>query len=212
MKIHPVKIALKITAILVLCLMAGIALAKDNVDFDKSVDFTSFHTFQLLPNPDGALAKANQLMDGRVQDMIRQHLVDQGLKEVSENPDLVFSYDASTKENHVLNTMGMGPGMGMGMGPGWGRFGGMRMGMGGGMATTTESTFTDGTLVVDAYTPDPKKMVWRGIAEESVSDNLEKTTKNIKKSLNKLFEKWDKIEKKQFGSYSSLAIFAKVEP
>ena len=131
MKIHPVKIALKITAILVLCLMAGIALAKDNVDFDKSVDFTSFHTFQLLPNPDGVLTKANQLMDGRVQDMIRQHLVDQGLKEVSENPDLVFSYDASTKENHVLNTMGMGPGMGMGMGPGCGRFGGMRMGMGG---------------------------------------------------------------------------------
>ena len=78
MKNYPVKIALKITAILLLCLMAGIALAKDNVDFDKSVDFTSFHTFQLLSNPDGALAKANQLMDGQVQDMIRQHLVDQG--------------------------------------------------------------------------------------------------------------------------------------
>jgi hypothetical protein len=198
MENYPVKTALRITAILLLCLMAGIVQAKDNVDFDKSVDFTSFHTFQLLPNPDGALAKSNQLMDRQVQDMIRQHLVDQGLKEVSANPDLMFSYDASTKENHVLNTTGMGPGMGVGMGRGWGRFGGMRMGMGAGMATTTESTFTKGTLVIDAYTPDPKKMVWRGMAEESVSDNPEKTTKNIKKSLDKLFEKWDKIEKKQY--------------
>jgi len=41
-------------------------------------------------------------------------------------------------------------------------------------------------------------MVWRGIAEEAVSDNPEKTTKNIEKSLNKLFEKWDKIKKKQY--------------
>ena len=181
---------------LLLCLIAGNALAKDNVDFDKSVDFTSFHTFQLLPNPDGALAKANELMDGRVQDMIRQHLVAQGLTEVSANPDLLVSYDASTQDHQVYNTMGMGPGMGMGMGVGWGSFGAVGMG---GMATTTESTFTDGTLVVNAYTPDPKKMVWRGTAEESVSDNPDKTAKNIEKSLDKLFKTWDKIKKKQYG-------------
>jgi hypothetical protein len=195
MRIHPVKNELRIIATMLLCMLAGNALAKNNVDFDKSVDFTTFHTFQLLPNPDGALAKANELMDGRVQDMIRQHLVAQGLKEVSENPDLIVSYDASTKDHQVLNTMGMGPGMGVGMGMGWGRFGAAGMG---GMATTTETTFTDGTLVVDAYTPDPKKMVWRGMAEESVADNPDKTTKNIAKSLDELFAMWDKIEKKQY--------------
>ncbi len=195
MRTHPVKNELRMIATMLLCMLAGNALAKNNVDFDKSVDFTTFHTFQLLPNPDGALAKANELMDGRVQDMIRQHLVAQGLKEVSENPDLIVSYDASTKDHQVLNTMGMGPGMGVGMGMGWGRFGAVGMG---GMATTTETTFTDGTLVVDAYTPDPKKMVWRGMAEESVADNPEKTTKNIEKSLDKLFAMWDKIEKKQY--------------
>jgi hypothetical protein len=195
MRIHPVKNELRMIATMLLCMLAGNALAKNNVDFDKSVDFTTFHTFQLLPNPDGALAKANELMDGRVQDMIRQHLVGQGLKEVSENPDLIVSYDASTKGHQVLNTMGMGPGMGVGMGMGWGRFGAAGMG---GMATTTETTFTDGTLVVDAYTPDPKKMVWRGMAEESVADNPDKTTKNIAKSLDELFAMWDKIEKKQY--------------
>jgi hypothetical protein len=193
---YPVKNDLRMIAIMLLCLIAGNALAKDNVDFDKSIDFTSFHTFQLLPNPDGALAKANELMDGRVQDMIRQHLVAQGLKEVSANPDLLVSYDASSQDHKVYNTMGMGQGMGMGMGPRWGRFGGAGMGMDD--MATTESTFTDGTLVINAYTPDPKKMVWRGTAEESVSDNPDKTAKNIEKSLDKLFEKWGKIKKKQY--------------
>jgi hypothetical protein len=122
--------------------------------------------------------------------------VAQGLKEVSANPDLLVSYDASTQEHKVYNTMGMGPGMGMGMGLGWGRFGARGMGMDDGM--TTESTFTDGTLVINAYTPDPKKMVWRGTAEESVSDNPDKTAKNIEKSLDKLFKKWSKIKKKQY--------------
>ena len=197
MKNRQLKIASVIAAVMLLGMNAGIALAGDDVDFDKSVDFTSFHTFQLIPNPDGALAKANELMDGRVQDMIRQHLVDQGLTEVSENPDLIVSYDASTKDHQVLNTVGMGPGVTVGMGPGWGRYG--AVGMGGGMATTTVSNFTEGTLVIDAYTPDPKKMVWRGTAEESVSDKPDKTTKNIEKSLDQLFKKWDKIKKKQYG-------------
>ena len=197
MRTYPLKNGLRMIAIMLLCLIAGNALAKDNVDFDKSVDFTSFHTFQLLPNPEGTLAKTNELMDGRVQDMIRQHLVAHGLKEVSENPDLIVSYDASAQDHKVYNTMGMGPGMGLGMGPRWGRFGGVGMGMAG-MATTTESTFTDGTLVINVYTPDPKKMVWRGTAEESVSDKPEKTTKNIEKSLEKLFKTWDKIKKKQY--------------
>jgi hypothetical protein len=196
MRIHPVKNELRMIATMLLCMLAGNALAKNNVDFDKSVDFTTFHTFQLLPNPDGALAKANELMDGRVQDMIRQHLVAQGLKEVSANPDLLISYDASSQDHKVYNTLGMGQGMGMGMGPRWGRFGGVGMGMGD--ATTTETTFTDGTLVINVYTPDPKKMVWRGTAEESVSDNPDKTAKNIEKSLDKLFKKWGKIKKKQY--------------
>ncbi len=197
MRTYLVKNHLRMISIMLLCLIAGNALAKENVDFDKSVDFTSFHTFQLLPNPDGALAKANELMDGRVQDMIRQHLSRSGPEGSQCKPGPARFLRRIHQDHKVYNTMGMGPGMGMGMGPRWGRFGGVGMGMDD-MATTTESTFTDGTLVINAYTPDPKKMVWRGTAEESVSDNPDKTAKNIEKSLNKLFEKWGKIKKKQY--------------
>ncbi len=38
MRTYPVKNDLRMIAIMLLCLIAGNALAKDNVDFDKSVD------------------------------------------------------------------------------------------------------------------------------------------------------------------------------
>ena len=107
----------------------------------------------MADSSNGALAKQNQLLDQQVHQMIAQHLTGLGLQEVTENPDQVISYDASTKENHQLNTIPMGVGFGIG----WRRFGGM------GMATTTETTFTEGTLVIDSYTPSGKQMLWRGI-------------------------------------------------
>lgn len=188
MKTNLLKNGLKFCAIALLCMMTGVALASDYVDYDKSFDFSSLHTFQLLSNPDGALAKNDPLLDSQVQDAIRKHLVAEGLTETTDTPDIIFTYDAKTQQHQVYNTMGMRPGIGFGVG--WGRFGGVGMGM----ATTTESTFTDGTLIIDGSTPDPKKMVWRGIAEESVSANSQKTLEHIEKSLDKLFEKWDKIK------------------
>jgi len=184
---------LKSLACTALLVQAGNTFAsEDNVDYDHSVDFSKFHTFQMADTSKGALAQSNQLMDQRVHDMVVKHMTALGMKEVTESPDLVVTYDASTQQNHVLNTFGapMGP-VGFGMGVGWRRFGGV------GMATTTETTFTDGTLVIDAYTPPDNKMVWRGTAEAAVSDNPETTTKHIEKSLNKLFEKWQNILNKE---------------
>jgi len=184
---------LKSLACTALLVQAGNTFAsEDNVDYDHSVDFSKFHTFQMADTSKGALAQSNQLMDQRVHDMVVKHMTALGMKEVTESPDLVVTYDASTQQNHVLNTFGapMGP-VGFGMGVGWRRFGGV------GMATTTETTFTDGTLVIDVYTPPDNKMVWRGTAEAAVSDNPETTTKHIEKSLNKLFEKWQNILNKE---------------
>lgn len=186
-------ILLNTLACTALAVQAGsIYASEDNVDYDHSVDFSKFHSFQMADTSKGALAKANQLMDQRVHDLVVKHMTALGMKEVTESPDLMVTYDASTQENHVLNTFGapMGP-VGFGMGVGWRRFGGV------GMATTTETTFTNGTLVIDAYTPPDNKMVWRGTAEAAISDNPETTTKHIEKSLDKLFEKWQKILNKE---------------
>ena len=190
-----VKIRVSAFIALLVCMVSGAAWADNvSVDFDSSADFNAFKTFQMMPNPKGALVQSNPLLASQIEAMIVSEFEKQGLSQVSEKGDLQISFDASTKENHVLNTMGMGPGIGFGVG--WRRWGAIGMG---GMATTTVSTFTEGTLVIDGWTTDPKQMVWRGTAEASVVTDAQKTQENIQKALDKLFEKWDRIKQKDFG-------------
>lgn len=179
------KIQLKITlaVIFMLTLAANAYAAEAYIDYDHSADFSTIKTFKMADSSKGALYKENQLLDQQVHQMIATHLTQLGLKQVSENPDQIVTYDASTKQSHQLNTVPMGVGFGLG----WRRFGGM------GMATTTETTFTEGTLVIDSYTQSGKQMLWRGIAEAAVSENPQKTAEHIGKSLDKLFEKLAKV-------------------
>ena len=59
--------------------------------------------------------------------------------------------------------------------------------------TTTASTYTEGTLIVDAYEPADKKMVWRGTGTVTVKAKPEKQAKQINKIMAKMGAKWDKI-------------------
>lgn len=103
--------------------------------------------------------------------------------------DLYITYHITTKDNTVLNTTSFGYG---GRGPGWGAWGG---GMGG--STTTSSTYTEGTLVVDAYEAADKKMVWRGTGTVTIKEKPEKQIQQIESILTKMGAKWDKILQKQ---------------
>jgi hypothetical protein len=67
--------------------------------------------------------------------------------------------------------------------------------MGMSTATTTSSTYTEGTLIIDAFDPGDKKMVWRGTGTVTVASNPDKLTRQIDNILSKLGKKWDKILK-----------------
>jgi hypothetical protein len=71
-----------------------------------------------------------------------------------------------TKNQQALNTFYDG----FGGGWGWRRFGGG----GFGEATTTTDTYKVGTLVVDLFDANSKKLVWRGSASDTLSDKSEK--------------------------------------
>ena len=62
-------------------------------------------------------------------------------------------------------------------------------GMGGmGTATTTVSEYTVGTLVVDMFDAKTKNLVFRGTAEDEISDKAEKNAKKLDKAIEKLFK------------------------
>ena len=156
---------------------------KVNIDYAHNFDFDKVKTFQYVDTKDSN--SSNQLMDGRIRDAIVRELTEGGLKQVDSNPDLYITYHITTQENTVYNTTSFGYG---GWGRGWGGWGG-----GMGSSTTTASSYTEGTLIIDAYEPGEKKMVWRGTGTVTVKAKPEKQTKQIDNILTKMGNKWDKI-------------------
>jgi hypothetical protein len=73
------------------------------------------------------------------------------------------------------------------------RYGGM-----GGMATasTTVSEYAVGSLVVDMFDPKTKNLVFRGTAEDEISDNPEKNAKRLEKAADKMFKNFPPTPKK----------------
>jgi Domain of unknown function (DUF4136) len=55
-------------------------------------------------------------------------------------------------------------------------------------STTTVDEFTVGTLVVDVFDAKTKALMYRGIAQDELSDKPEKNAKKLAKASDKLFK------------------------
>lgn len=165
--------------LLTMLLLTTFATAqKVNTDYDKSASFSNYHTYAWA---EGGTPVKNQLMDQRIRDNIDQQLTTKGLQKVTEpdKADLLVIYEAAIGQQTQINTTGMG-----GWGYGWGRYGG------GGMSTTTVNNIPTGELVVLLGDNKTKKVVWRGTATDTLSDNPDKNTKKVQKATAKMFAKY----------------------
>jgi hypothetical protein len=179
--------------LIVFSVMATPVLAqKITIDYDHEFDFAQVKTFTYAETEDSNTG--NQLTDSRIKNAILTELREGGLSQVATDGDLYVTYHVTTQDNTVFNTSSFGYG---GWGPGWGGYGRYGYGYGGmgGTSTTTTQTFTDGTLIVDAYEPSEKKMVWRGTGTVTIKEKPEKQANQIDKILTKMGNKWDKILK-----------------
>jgi hypothetical protein len=169
--------------LIVLGLAASPALAqKVTIDYAHDFDFKTLKTFQYVDTKE--TDAPNQLMQDRIVAAIKRELTQGGLKEVTENPDVLVTSHLATKDDTVYTTTGFGYG---GFAAGWRGWGGM------GTSMTTSSTYTEGTLIIDAYLPTDKKMIWRGTGTVTLKSKPEKQTQQIDNILSKLGDRWDKI-------------------
>jgi hypothetical protein len=172
--------------LLALLIVSPVWAAKVLIDYDKNADLSKYKSFQYHASKDNA--STDNLMDGRIVDALQGMLKEAGLTEVDSGADLAATYHVKTEEQTSFTTTGMG----YGMGAGWGRWGGGMGGMGG-MATTTEQTWTDGTLILDLWDPATKKLVWRGSASQTLKGNPEKRSKQIDQAFDGMLKKWQKM-------------------
>ena len=63
-----------------------------------------------------------------------------------------------------------------------------RWGGGFGNATTTVDTYKVGTLVVDLFDANTKKLIWRASSSDTLSDKSDKNIKTLDKNVEKMFE------------------------
>ena len=178
-------------AVLFLAALAATPVLAQKVDIDYAheYDFGSIKTFQYVNTEDSNAQ--NPMMADRIEAMIKKELTEGGLTEVDTNPDIMVTYHVTTADQKSYTTSSFGYG---GYGGGWGGWG-YPYGYGPSMATatTTERTYTEGTLIIDAYDAAEKKMIWRGTGTVTVKDNPQKRIKQVEKIFNKLGKKWDKI-------------------
>jgi hypothetical protein len=155
------------------------AWAQDvKVDYDKAANFAAIKTFSLKLGT----SWGNQISEKRVTDEITQALTEKGWKLAPDGADAQVVIHGATETKRSLNTFYSGAGMGGYGYRGWGGMGGM------GTATTTESEYRVGTLVVDVFDKTGKSLLWRGVAQDELSDKTDKNVKKLGKASDKLFK------------------------
>lgn len=163
-----------------LSFVSAAVFAQDvKTDFDRSAYFARYKTFAVKIGT----TWNNQISEKRVTEEIAQTLTEKGWTRVDANPDALVLLHGATEKQKSLNTFYSGTGGYGGYGyRGWGGMGGM------GTATTTTSEYTVATLVVDIFDAKSKSLLFRGTAEDEISDKAEKNIKKVEKASAKMFK------------------------
>ena len=154
--------------------MMGAAFAQHvKTDFDHQANFSQYKTYSWQE-----IKPANSLWDARIKNAVDAQLAAKGWTQVDNGGDVAIVAIKTTQTQRTLQTFYDG------MGGGW-----RWRGMGGfGQSTTSEQDYKEGTLVVDLYDAKTKQLIWRGSAQDTLSDKATKNEKNLDKGVAKMFK------------------------
>jgi len=155
-------------------MLPALASAQDvKTDFDKAFDFSTVKTYSISI----ATKWGNDLSERRVLAEIDEAIAAKGWKKVADGANVQVVLHGATQTKRSANTFYSGMG-----GYGYRGFGGM------GSAQTVVSEYSVGTLVVDMFDGKSKNLVFRGTAEDEISDNPSKNAKRLEKASTKMFK------------------------
>jgi len=145
-------------------------------DYDTEFDFIKQKTFAIAHNNREG---EDTLHNDRVQKALEVDLVSKGYtKTIKKDANLVFVFHTSVENKTDIETD-------------YQMIGYRRFGYGGAMiATTNTYHYTKGTLIVDALNPNDEKIVWRGIATDTLNEKKtpEERTEYVNKVVNAMMK------------------------
>jgi hypothetical protein len=157
---------------LLLCLFSLAAAAQQvSVNYNHGVDFSQFHTYAWGPNNQNQIR--NSILAQVAQQDINTELASKGLQQVqeSQHPDLILTASGGEQVETTYNAWGM-------------------RGLGGGMGEITPEQNVEGTMIVSLYDAKQQSLVWRGIAQNTLSEKGNKNQEMVQKAVNKMFKHW----------------------
>lgn len=172
--------------------LASCSSTKISADYDKSVDFTKYKSFEYYGWAKESDKLLNDLDKKRIEDSFANEFYARGLGYVATGGDLVITLFivVEQKTETSANTTSMGGGYGgyyggyYGYGPGYG--------WGPSYSTTTVSTYDYevGTLVCDVFDKANEQLIWEGIVSGTIDENPQTRDKNIPKTIAYLMKKY----------------------
>lgn len=160
----------RLLCLLLISMLSVTVLAQQvNVDWQRGNNFAQYTTYAWAQSPHPI---EDSLWNQRIIDAIDTQLLQKGLQKVSPdaNPSVVIVYNACIRQNVSLQ--------------------GYSMGWYNRTASIQEVVERDGTLVVDMADPKTHMVVWRGMAQETLSDKSSKNIDKLQKMVKKMFAKY----------------------
>jgi hypothetical protein len=138
-------------------------------DFDHHTNFSQYKTYSWakVDTPD-------PLWNDRIKEAVDRQLRAKGWNEVPSGGDVSIVAVGTTHEKPTLQTFYDGF-------DGW-------LWSGFADATTYVENYTVGTLVIDMFDTNTKRLIWRGSASDVLSGKPEKDEKKVDSAVSKLFE------------------------
>lgn len=156
-------------------LLAPAVLADVSVDWDRGVAFAPYDTFGL----EEGTALSNPLAALRLEQAVSAMLVDKGLRE-DPSPDLLVIVHASVEPARSLNVGSYKEG--------------------GGTWETQASAIRvidAGTFLVDLLEASTRRLIWRGMATDTITNNPGRNEKPVPRALRRMFRKFPPAAAKQ---------------
>jgi len=159
---------------MMVCLTSAVAVGQQvSVNYNHSQSFSGFHTYAWGSN--NANQVQNSILAQVAQQDIEGALQGKGLQKVqeSQNPDLIILASGGMRQQTSYSAWGM-------------------RGIGGGMGGITPQQNVEATLIVDLHDAKNQSLIWRGIAQDTLSNNGDKNQKMVQSAISKMFKQWPK--------------------
>ena len=154
---------------------------KTDYHYNTEENFERFKTFDYLTFPENS--QINEYVLKRTKVYLTRHLESKGMKQSTENPDLLIAILTRVRSSIQISSLGYSYAPQMVYWSSYGYYG---------TYGWEAREFQKGTLVIDFVDAQDKAMVWRGIADGSIPETPQsvKLDEIVEKAINSMMENY----------------------